>query len=518
MSGKWVVEDAPAGKWVIEDGPRKQQNWSDVATSAAVNFLPSLGEMGKSIYGAVRHPINTVEGLVMASAGGAKNLLGLDLQKIAGATPQEESQSVQIADSIGGMYKDRYGSMDGFKNAVATDPAGVMADASTVLLGGSALAPKVGGIKSALSNASKFVDPVYLTAKGVQKVGSAALKVPKHVIGMTTGVGSEPFSEAYKAGKAGGDQAAMFTQNMRGAASMDDVLGMAKQNLAKMGQQKQAAYRSGMSGIKSDKSVLDMTGISQSADDAMGMVSYKGQVKNEKAAGALQRIRAEIDNWKSLDPAEYHTPEGLDALKQKIGGIVEEIPYEQKTARLAAGNVYNAVKSEITKQAPGYAKVMKEYSDATETIKEIEKALSLGNKAAADTSMRKLQSLMRNNANTSYGYRLDLAKQLEQAGRNQLMPALAGQALNDLTPRGIQRAGVGSGGAALAYMGNLPAAAALAASSSPRLMGEAAYYFGKGGGLLDAGANSASNVLGKAKIDPRILQNLLYQAGQNSGN
>jgi hypothetical protein len=271
-----------------------------------------------------------------------------------------------------------------------------------------------------------------------------------------------------------------------------------------------------MSGIKSDKSVLDMSGITQSTDDAIGMVSYKGQVKNEKAAGALQRIRAEVDNWKALDPVEYHTPEGLDALKQKIGGIVEEIPYEQKTARMAAGNVYNAVKSEITKQAPGYAKVMKEYSDATETIKEIEKALSLGNKSAADTSMRKLQSLMRNNANTSYGYRLDLAKQLEQAGGNQLMPSLAGQALNELTPRGIQRAGVGSGGAALAYMGNPLAAGALAASSSPRLMGEAAYFSGKGGGLLNKGANSASNVLNGAGIDPRVLQNLLYQANQQN--
>jgi hypothetical protein len=128
---------------------------------------------------------------------------------------------------------------------------------------------------------------------------------------------------------------------------------------------------------------------------------------------------------------------------------------------------------------------MKGYSEASDTIKEIERALSLGQKASADTSMRKLQSLMRNNVNTNYGQRTQLADALRQAGGQDFMPSLAGQALSSAMPRGIQSALSGTGGAGLALTGNIPAAAGLAAVSSPRLMGEAFYGAGKATGAIN---------------------------------
>ena len=65
------------------------------------------------------------------------------------------------------------------------------------------------------------------------------------------------------------------------------------------------------------------------------------------------------------------------------------------------------------------------------------------------------------------------------------MPALAGQSLGELMPRGLQRAGAATGGAGLAFTGNVPAAMALGAVSSPRLMGEAYYGAGKAAGAID---------------------------------
>lgn len=319
----------------------------------------------------------------------------------------------------------------------------------------------------------------------VGKIAQGAGKLAKSAIGASTGVGEEALAQALRAGKTGGKVAEDFTKALRGESSMDDVLQMAKQNLEAMGQQKQAAYRQGMAGVKADKTILSLGNVDQAVNDAIGMATFKGQIKNDKAANALAEIKGEIDNWKSLDPAEFHTPEGLDALKQKIGGILESIPFEQKTARSAAGKVYDSIRSEISKQAPEYSKTMKGYSEASDTIKEIERALSLGQKASADTSMRKLQSLMRNNVNTNYGQRANLAGEMISAGGQDFMPALAGQALNDLMPRGIQRAGVGTGGVGLAATGNLPAAAALALTSSPRLMGEAFYGAGKAMGAVD---------------------------------
>lgn len=335
--------------------------------------------------------------------------------------------------------------------------------------------PEEAGTGAAIGAAVPLVGPAINAAGGLVRKG----------LGATTGVGDEAISQAYQAGKQGGTAAQQFTSNMRGQAPMDDVLTMAKQNLQAMGQQRQAAYRSGMANVKADKSVLSFDGIDNAISNARGMASFKGQAKNAPAAEAVQRVSDEVAQWRSLDPAEFHTPEGLDALKQRIGGILEGIPLEQKTARTAVGEIYNSIKSEISKQAPEYSKVMREYTEATDLIREIERSLSLGQRASADTAMRKLQSLMRNNVNTSYGFRDQLAQQLRAAGGQDFMPALAGQALSDLAPRGIQRATAGGGSAGLAITGNLPAAAGLAAMSSPRVVGEGAYMAGRAAGAIN---------------------------------
>jgi hypothetical protein len=322
------------------------------------------------------------------------------------------------------------------------------------------------GMGAAIGGALPMAGPI------VRGVGNVASKV----VGQTTGAGDTALQQALRAGRAGGETAETFTKNMRGGADMTDVLDVAKSNLAEMNAAKQAAYRSDMNALKTDKTVLAFDGIDNSVKNALGKVTFKGQVKNEGAANYLGKAQDEINNWKSLDPAEFHTPEGLDALKQKVGDILESIPFEQKTARAAVGDVYNGIKTEIKTQAPKYADTMKAYQEASELTKEIERALSLGNRASADTAMRKLQSLMRNNVNTNYGNRLDLAGKLEAGGGQEIMPALAGQALNSFTPRGLQGvAATGLGGFGIAN----PATLAALPFTSPRLAGEAAYGIGK---------------------------------------
>ena len=313
-------------------------------------------------------------------------------------------------------------------------------------------------------------------AKGAPYIGG---KVADVIGGIGTHTGGESLRQAARAGQRGGEVAKSFQDSMRGKTEMTDVLDDVRANLAEMGRKKSAEYRQGMAQVSGDQTVLKFDGIDESISKAADMATFKGVVKNATAAKKLQEVNDAINEWKRLDPAEYHTPEGMDALKQNIGGLLESIPFEEKTARNAVVNVYNAIKNEINKQAPTYAKTMKGYSDATETIREIERALSAGNKAAVDTTMRKLQSLMRNNASTNYGNRLDLAKTMEQQGGREIMPALAGQALNTVTPRGLGGAvagGLGLGGYAV---GGAPLAIPMMAAQSPRLMGEAAYYAGK---------------------------------------
>lgn len=486
-----------------------KMSWSDAIGQGITNIPSSTANIVKGVYESVTSPVQTARNVLDVAAGGLQNVLPERLVQAVG----EEPVSRQKASQVGQFYKQRYGSEEGLKQAVATDPAGVAADLSAVLsLGGSAasLIPGAGKAGQAISNVGRAIDPLNMVAKaagaGVRGVG----KLAAEVTGLQSGAGGQAVREAYRAGVAGGAPAQAFKESMRGGADMMDVLDQAKQSVAQMGTERAAAYRAGMAGVTKDKSVLSFQNIDKSVNDAVKSVTFNGQVKAPSAADALGKVQAEIANWKNLNPADFHTPEGLDALKQRIGDIRESIPLQETNARRVVGGVYNSIKNEIAMQAPTYAKTMADYSKATETIKEIERTLSLGEKAAPDTALRKLQSVIRNNVNTNYGRRTELAQQLDRAGT--IIPSIAGQALSEFTPRGLQRVAAAPASLAAGATIGIPAAVGSALASSPRLVGEAAY----GAGSLERGLRSigrpAVGLLDTTGIDPVLLGNLLYQA------
>lgn len=309
--------------------------------------------------------------------------------------------------------------------------------------------------------------------KGAGAVGKAISTGAKKAIGATTGVGDEAIDAALQAGKSGNKT---FVENMRREVPLTDVLDQAKSALGNMRMQRAAEYRANMANITSDKTVLDVNPIIDAVKNLKATGTYKGQVINKNAAGTVDDISNTVSDWMRLNPAEYHTPEGLDALKKAIGDIRDTTQFGT-AARKSADEVYNAVKNQITMQAPTYAKTMKAYSEASDLISEIERSLSLGNKAAADTSMRKLQSLMRNNVQTNYGNRLDLAKSLAEKGGEDIIPAVAGQSLSSWMPRGLAK--LGQYGAGIGAVFGNPGLAAVLPLTSPRLMGEALYGAGR---------------------------------------
>lgn len=490
MAGPWEQYSATqSGPWdnyaqEAQKEPAKPLGWGDVAGQAVTNAPASAVNFGKSIYDAVRHPIDTAGNVMDLAAGGLRNITPKPLSDLIDKanTPgmqQSAEHASGVADAVGQMYKGRYGSMEGLKNTIAADPVGVAGDLSTVLGGGAAIAPKASKLASILAKGSELTNPLSAISPAVNAIGKGVGTVGSNVLGLTTGVGKENIAQAFKSGVEG---KSAFMDNLTGNANMTDVLDAAKQNVQKMGEQKSAAYRAGMKDIKGDKTVLDIQPIADAVDNSMKMATYEGKIKNQAAFDSLKKIKDMVADYQSSDPAKFHTPEGLDALKQTVGAVVESIPFEQKTARAAASNVYNSIKKQISDQAPTYSKVMKEYSEATDQIKEIERALSLGNKAAADTAMRKLQSLTRNNVNTNYGNRLELAKALEAAGGNELMPALAGQAMNSWGARGLSGQAENIGTIGLAALHNPMIAAALP-FQSPKAMGAALYGAGRATGI-----------------------------------
>jgi len=478
-------------------------------TRTAVSNIPkSTGEYIGAVAHTVAHPIDTAKSVLDIANGALQKALPESANKLMYSINPELAKNKETASKVADFYQNRYGSIKNLKQAVADDPIGVMGDLSSVLtLGGTAGAsiPGVAGKAAKLSKLGSAIEPLNLLgSKVIPKAGGLLADV---VGGIGTHTGGESLRTAAKAGLAGGQDAADFASNLRGNVPMQNVLEKAKENLQQINAKKSAEYRSGMVDISNDKTVLDMSDIENNLNDALSSIKFKGQIKDEKAASVLGDIAQKVENWKSLDPAEYHTPEGLDSLKQQIGSLVEELPLEQKNARRVGNNVYNAVKDSITKQAPTYAKVMKDYTEASDLIHEMERTLSLKSNASVDTAMRKLQSLMRNNVNTNYGNRLNLARQLEEGGTNNIMPSLAGQSLSSITPRGLGNLQAGlmsSAGLATGGASSLPLLIPSLALQSPRLMGETAFALGKAGKIGKAG-----------KYAKPSLINYLYQAGQD---
>jgi hypothetical protein len=202
----------------------------------------------------------------------------------------------------------------------------------------------------------------------------------------------------------------------------------------------------------------------------------------------------------------------LDQLKQKIWSSIENLGIEQRTAQAAGKKIYHSIKNTISNQSPNYARAMREYTEASEMIHEITSTLSLGKKALTDTSMRKLQSLMRDNVNTNYGQRAKLGDELAEVGKD-FRPALAGQALREITPRGIAK-GFQLPTAAAGYMAGGPvAAAAGAAAQSPRVVGMGANIAGRGAGV----AQKARDAIPMTNEGIQGLLNYMYQTQQSQG-
>jgi hypothetical protein len=477
----------------------------EVATKAVSNIPSSFANLVGNIVQAVTNPVETAKSVLDVGAGALQNALPERFVQFVG----EDKRSRDMARKVGEFYADRYGTGEGLKRAIAEDPVGVLADLSTVISGGAMAAPRA--VAQPLTKVASYVDPLSLAAKGVTKAVTGTGQLAAPVLGMTTGAGREAIKGAYQAGRKGGETAEQFRANITGKADPTEVLDLAKANLQEMSNLKQAEYRSGMVDIKNDKTVLEFGEIDSSLNRGIGNVTFNGKVIKGEAAKKLQEAKEIIDDWKSSDPATFHTPEGFDALKQKVGDVLESIPFEQKSARDAVGNLYSSIKDTIQKQAPTYATVMKDYSVASEKIREIQRTLSLNSKSSTDTAMRKLQSLMRDNVQTNYGQRTKLAQELERVGGREFMPGLAGQALANITPRGLQTATALPTGYFAYGAAGLPGAALSLASSSPRAMGETAYAAGMAARKLEEMQRRFP-----LAVNPQ-LYNLLYQSGQIQG-
>lgn len=321
-------------------------------------------------------------------------------------------------------------------------------------------------------------------AGGLPIVGAGARWLGRSVpntLGATTGTSAETVRAAYNAGKEGESS---FVENMRGKVPYEEVVDTAKSGIGRMRESMYDAYATAKNGWGNDKTPLDFTGVGDAYNKAVAKFSFK-DTPQPGVVGVKDKIETELNRWlqKAQADPDYLTAGGLDALKRHIATILPD-DVANREGRSFVTSVVNGIKDTIIKQRPEYKDAMQNYWRQSSKLDEIEKTLSLGSKASSDTALRKLQSLMRNNAQSNYGNRLNLASELEQQGGVNLMAPIAGQAMGSWMPRGmtgaIQKAGVplaaGAGFFNPALWGGLLAVPA----AMPRVVGEAAYGLGRG--------------------------------------
>jgi hypothetical protein len=454
----------------------KSMPWSDVPMTALKNVPKSAAEFGGNIAHAVTHPVETVKTLADVAYGGAS--------KAAGALgvpmdPTAKAERERSFDAVKDFYADRYGNMEGLKQTIANDPVGVLADASAVVGGAGSLGARAPGVvgkaSRAVRTAGNAVNPVTAAAKAIKLTGS---KVVAPAVGVLTGAGAEPLRAAARAGYQG---TRAFVDNMRGNAGINDTIEMAQSALGKVRQDRSAAYKQGMQNVHGQQVLINEQPMLQAVANARQKTHFNGVPYAEDASKVVADIEAKVAEFRNLPMNQYRTPEGMDALKRAIGEI-RQSTQPGTLARNIADDVYNSIKSEISRQVPEYAKVMDDYSNASDKINDLQKTFSLGERAAPDTTARKLQSVMRNNVNTNYGRRTKLMDELA-VHEPDLPAALAGQTLSSPTPRGLQA--LGATGAGIGGFTN-PAALLALPFMSPRLMGEVAHAGGKGAAKVAA--------------------------------
>jgi len=325
------------------------------------------------------------------------------------------------------------------------------------------------GTDTAISAAIPFVAPA---VKETSKLGG---KLLAELLGQTTGTGGQSVGQAARAGVERNPQ---FIENLRGDVSAKDVLEAAQGGMQSLAQKRNEAYQKGFATTKANQVFLDFAPIEDKFKTVVDNLNVKGVggVQASKVGPEtmkdVNQIQTILSEWKSKP--ELHTAEGLDALKRRVDDLYRNDMTNE--AKSVLTQTRGAIKNTIVAQDKNYAKTMRDYEKAREVEKEIEDALGTGRRKSTDAAIRKLQSLTRNNANTSYGYRQELADLLRQETGVDLMPALAGQSMSAVFPRGIQKfvptLTAGAGAANPALWATLPL-------QSPRLVGEAAYGAGR---------------------------------------
>lgn len=460
----------------------ENMSWAEAAGRGALNLPTSTVRMLGDMWDAVSSPIETTKAVTQVIGGGVRAALnqipGVDVTR-------EDSQ--QKFDAVVDYFAEKYTTGNGFKKALAEDPAGILADISAAFSGGGTAVAKtlgttskVGRVAEQVASKAAAIDPLTATGKGIVKGTELAGTGITKSLAFTSGVGDEAIKQAYKAGREGGEALDSFTTNLRNSdtGTALQILEDAQTNLQKIKTDRAKAYQEGMSKVSKDSQRIDFKAV----DDILDSSDLKSRIFGQAGiprSSVLKDLFGDIEDVvKEYKNVNANSLIDFDDMKRSINGLRSK--YQNNPEAIGViSEVSKKIGETIKKASPEYAKIMKSYEEASELLYEIQHSLSLGRKKPAEVSLKKLLSTMRNNVSTNYGQRLTLAEKLQEAGGKNILAGLAGQELSSVFPKGLRGVTASGGLGLLGAAGGLTLGAIPSlALSSPRLVGEAAKLAG----------------------------------------
>lgn len=300
-------------------------------------------------------------------------------------------------------------------------------------------------------------------------------------LGVTTGTGYGVIKEAYNASLAGGDKLKSFTDSLRGRISPDSIVQEARDSLGTIVAERRNNYQRQLTQIAKDTTQLNIAPIINTLKEQLGKfrigVTEEGldfsrsAIRFDKVAQSdVQTIYSEMRTFGTQ--AGDRTAIGVDSLKQALGDLYSP----SSNVRALVTSVKKSTR-DVLSNIKGYDQLAKNYGDLTDTINEIQRGLSLGDKAAVDTAYKKLTSSLRLNNEQ----RREMIQELDIASGGALSSKIAGEQMGQILPRGIMRplGGIGALGALGSGVGILPLLK-FAAIASPRAVGELLRVLGIG--------------------------------------
>lgn len=304
-------------------------------------------------------------------------------------------------------------------------------------------------------------------------------RVASVALGKLTGTGSAAVREAFQNPAV---KKFMREASEKGAdAVQDQALKEAKNSLASLAKQREKEYVKRLGRIKTEK--VDWGEIRDNAvnltREALGESAVKVTKGGKLAVNAFKDSAVEqgknsvIKAFRTLSTWADTTPAGLDRLKKRLNQFKNATRNTTDGSYAIIRTMANSVDDGLKSNIPGYKNMTSGYRTASETLDEIERALSLGGSSQKETAIRKLMGALRDNNET----RLAILKRLE-GDEGDIVAKLSGAQLSPIAPRGIAGSLAGGFGLSILSPANWPLLFTYAAASSPRVVGEVASALG----------------------------------------